>query len=70
MIFMLIATVTSLALTIKNNILAITAGGAGIGWCYIRTILGILLIVLAIVLMVEGINTLKSQLQKTNKQIS
>ena len=39
----LIATVT-LHINYKNNILAITASGAGIGWCYIRTILGILLI--------------------------
>ena len=63
MIFMLIVTVTSLILTIKTNIVAITAGGAGIGWCYIRTTLAVLLIILAIVLVIEGFNTITKQIK-------
>ena len=69
MAFMLIVTVTSLLLTIKTNILGIVAGGARIGWCYIRTILAILLVILAIVLMIEGVATMKKQLEK-NKTIA
>ena len=69
MAFMLIVTVTSLLLTIKTNILGIVAGGASIGWCYIRTILAILLVILAIVLMIEGVATMKKQLEK-NKTIA
>ena len=69
MAFMLIVTVTSLLLTIKTNILGIVAGGASVGWCYIRTILAILLVILAIVLMIEGVATMKKQLEK-NKTIA
>ena len=69
MAFMLIVTVTSLLLTIKTNILGIVAGGAGVGWCYIRTILAILLVILAIVLMIEGVATMKKQFEK-NKTIA
>ncbi len=61
MVFMLIATVSSLFLTIKSNIAAITAGGEGLGWCYIRTTIAILLVVLSIVLMIEGVATIKKQ---------
>ena len=69
MAFMLIVTVTSLLLTIKTNILGISAGGASVGWCYIRTILAILLVILAIVLMIEGVATMKKQFEK-NKTIA
>lgn len=69
MAFMLIVTVTSLLLTIKTNILGIVAGGASVGWCYIRTILAILLVILAIVLMIEGVATMKKQFEK-NKTIA
>lgn len=61
MIFMLVVTVTSLIFTIKSNLVAIAIGGAGVGWCYIRAILATLLVVLAIILMIEGINTIKKQ---------
>ena len=67
MVFMLVATVVSLALTIKTNVLAISAGGAGLTWCYIRTILAVLLIILAIVLMVEGVSTLRKQFKNVKK---
>ena len=67
MIFRLIATVTSLVLTVRSNVIAIAAGGAGLGCCYIRTILAVLLIILAVVLMIEGINTIRNQFRRVKK---
>ena len=58
--FMIIVTITSLALTVKNQIGMIAAGGADWGpWA--QTILGILLIFLAIILVIEGVQTLSRQ---------
>ncbi|SCG98924.1 carbon starvation CstA family protein [Romboutsia sp. Marseille-P6047] len=68
MVFMLVVTVTSLVLTIKSNVLAIMSGGTGLGWCYIRTILALLLVILAIILMIEGFNTIKKQFKSKTKQ--
>ena len=58
MFFMLIVTLTSLVFTIKAQITGIMAGGDGVVWCYIRGIIGILLVILAIDLVVEGIRAL------------
>ena len=58
MFFMLIVTLTSLAFTIKAQIVGIMAGGQGVVWFYIRGIIGVLLVVLAIDLVVEGIRAL------------
>ena len=58
MFFMLIVTLTSLAFTIKAQFAGIAAGGEGVAWFYIRAIIAILLVVLAIVLVVEGIQAL------------
>ena len=58
MFFMLLVTLTSLAFTIKAQITGIIAGGEGVVWFYIRGIIGVLLVVLAIVLVVEGIKAL------------
>ena len=58
MLFMLIVTLTSLAFTIKAQITGIIAGGEGVAWCYIRGIIGVLLVILAIDLVVEGIRAL------------
>ena len=58
MFFMLLVTLTSLAFTIKAQITGIIAGGEGVVWFYIRGIIGVLLVVLAIVLVVEGIQAL------------
>ena len=63
MAFMIVVTISSLALTVKNQIGIISAGGADWG-PYAQTILGILLIVLAVVLVIEGIQTLKNQKAK------
>ena len=60
MAFMIVVTISSLALTVKNQIGIISAGGADWG-PYAQTILGILLIVLAVVLVIEGVQTLKNQ---------
>ena len=58
MFFMLVVTLTSLAFTIKAQITGIIAGGQGVVWFYIRGIIAVLLVVLAIVLVVEGIQAL------------
>ena len=58
MFFMLIVTLTSLVFTIKAQIVGIMAGGAGVAWFYIRGIIGVLLVILAIDLVVEGIRAL------------
>ena len=63
MTFMIVVTICSLALTVKNQIGIISAGGADWG-PYAQTILGILLIVLAVVLVIEGVQTLKNQKAK------
>ena len=57
MAFMMVVTICSLVLTVKNQIGMIVAGGADWG-PYAQTILGVLLIVLAIVIVIEGIQTL------------
>ena len=61
MIFMILVTLTSLVFTIKSQITAIIAGGTGLAWCYIRAILAILLVILAIDLVVEGSKALAAQ---------
>ena len=58
MIFMLIVTLTSLVFTIKAQVVGIMAGGEGVVWCYVRGIIGVLLVILAIDLVVEGIRAL------------
>ncbi|MCM1540848.1 MAG: carbon starvation protein A [Blautia sp.] len=57
MAFMMVVTISSLCVTVKNQIGLISAGGADWG-PYAQTILAILLIVLAVVLVIEGIQTL------------
>ena len=57
MAFMMVVTICSLALTVKNQIGIISAGTSDWGpWA--QTIIGILLIVLAVVLVIEGVQTL------------
>lgn len=57
MAFMMVVTISSLVLTVKNQVSIIMAGSADWG-PYAQTILAALLIVLAIVLVIEGIQTL------------
>ena len=61
MFFMLIVTLTSLVFTIKAQVVGIMAGGDGVVWCYIRGIIGVLLVILAIDLVVEGVKALSAQ---------
>ena len=61
MFFMLIVTLTSLGFTIKAQIAGIAAGGEGVAWFYIRGIIAVLLVILAIDLVVEGIRALSNQ---------
>ncbi len=58
--FMIIVTICSLCVTVKNQIGIISAGGADWG-PYAQAILAVILIVLAIVLVIEGIQTLSKQ---------
>lgn len=58
---LLVVTLTSLVFTLQSNILAISAGGAGLAWCYVRVILAALLIILAIILAVDSIRTMAKQ---------
>ena len=61
MFFMLIVTLTSLVFTIKAQVVGIMAGGTGVVWFYIRGIIGVLLVILAIDLVVEGVKALAAQ---------
>lgn len=63
MAFMIVVTICSLCVTVKNQIGIITAGGADWG-PYAQAILAILLIILAIFLVIEGVQTLSSQKKK------
>jgi carbon starvation protein len=57
MAFMMVVTICSLAITVKNQVGMIVAGGADWG-PYAQTILAVLLIVLAVILAIEGVQTL------------
>ncbi len=63
MVFMIIATITSLCLTVYNQSMIIAAGGADWG-PYAQVVLATLLVVLAIVLVVEAVKTLRQQSQE------
>ncbi|MDO4517152.1 MAG: carbon starvation protein A [Bacillota bacterium] len=60
MFFMLIVTLTSLVFTIKGQFAGIAAG-TDVVWCWVRAIIAILLVILAIVLVVEGVKALSAQ---------
>lgn len=60
MAFMIVVTICSLCVTVKNQIGIISAGGADWG-PYAQAILAVLLIVLAIFLVIEGVQTLSKQ---------
>ena len=55
--FMIIVTICSLLVNTKNQIAVISAGGADWG-PYVQAILGILLVVLAVILAIEGCVTI------------
>ena len=67
MAFMMVVTICSLALTVKNQIKIIANGGADWG-PYAQVILGVLLIILSIVLVVEGIQTLAHKKDKNQQK--
>ena len=56
MAFMLVVTIVSLCQTVMTNVRNATAGGDI--WCWIRSGIGALLVVLAVVLAIEGVQTL------------
>ncbi|MBR7148877.1 MAG: carbon starvation protein A [Firmicutes bacterium] len=57
MFFMLAVTIASLIINTKNQIAVISAGGADWG-PYVQAIVGVLLVVLAVVLAIEGVQTI------------
>ena len=63
MVFMLVVTICSLIMNTKTQIGLISAGGADWG-PYVQAILGVLLVVLAVVLAIEGFTTIKNQKAK------
>lgn len=63
MAFMIVVTICSLALTVKNQFGIIAAGGADWG-PYAQVVLAVLLIVLAIILVIEGVQTLAGKHKK------
>ncbi len=60
MAFMMVVTICSLALTVKNQVGLIMAGTSDWG-PYAQVFFGVLLIILAVILVIEGIQTLKTQ---------
>ena len=64
MAFMMVVTICSLVLTVKNQVGIISAGGADWG-PYAQAILAVLLIILAILLVIEGVQTLFGKKKKT-----
>ena len=58
MAFMLVVTIVSLCQTILTNFKNATAGTGEVLWCWIRAGLGTLLVILAIVIAVEGVQTI------------
>ena len=60
MAFMLFVTIASLGINTKTQLAAIAKGGADWG-PYVQAILGVLLIILAIVLAIEGVMTIAKQ---------
>ena len=58
MAFMLIVTIASLGQTILTNFNTAMAGTGETMWCWIRAGIGTLLVILAIVLAVEGVQTI------------
>ena len=67
MIFMILVTLTSLVCTSKAQIVGIIAGGQGVAWFYIRGILAVLLVILAIDLVVEGGKAIASNSKKAEQ---
>lgn len=61
--FMMVVTICSLILTVKNQIGIISAGGADWG-PYAQVVFAVLLIVLAVILVIEGIQTLAKKSAK------
>ncbi|MCM1134535.1 MAG: carbon starvation protein A [Clostridium sp.] len=57
MAFMMVVTICSLVITVKNQVGIISAGGADWG-PYAQTVLAVLLIILAVLLVIEGVQTL------------
>ena len=60
MAFMLVVTIASLILNTQQQVALISAGGADWG-PYVQAVVGVLLVILAVILAIEGIATLSKQ---------
>ena len=65
MAFMLIATITSLVMTVMNKIKLVTGGGAAWG-DWFQMLFAAAMVILALILVVEGIQTFATQSKQTN----
>lgn len=65
MAFMLVVTIVSLGQTIMSNVKTAMAGTGETLWCWVRSGIGTLLVVLAIVLAVEGVQTIAGKKKAT-----
>ena len=62
MIFMMVVTVTSLVQTVIKNVTALTSGACpDFGWSVARTIIAVLLVVLALILCFDALRTMMKQ---------
>ena len=61
MAFMYIATISALVITVKNNIMKLTAGTGTIGAEGLQVLFSVLLIILAINLAIVGTKTLRNK---------
>ncbi|MDY3919886.1 MAG: carbon starvation protein A [Candidatus Limivivens sp.] len=64
MAFMLVVTIVSLCQTILTNVKNATAGAGEVVWCWTRAGIGALLVILAVVLAVEGVQTIAKGAKK------
>ncbi|MDO5425217.1 MAG: carbon starvation protein A [Eubacteriales bacterium] len=64
MAFMLVVTIVSLCQTILTNVKNATAGAGEVVWCWTRAGIGTLLVILAVVLAIEGVQTISKGKRK------
>ena len=64
MAFMLVVTVVSLIQTVTTNVKNAMAGAGEVFWCWTRAGIGTLLVILAVVLAIEGVQTIAKYAKK------
>ena len=66
MAFMLVVTVVSLIQTVTTNVKNAMAGAGEVFWCWTRAGIGTLLVILAVVLAIEGVQTIAKYAKKNS----